>query len=297
MRNKLSSGCADLPKVSIGIPTYNRAEMLKRSVESALHQDYENIEVIVSDNASTDQTKEICRFYYEKFGSRIKYFRQSENLGPTANFSKVLEMASGELFMWLGDDDWLDTSYVRNCLAELRSNPTLSLVSGCPQYYRNGLPVFEGKRFDLPYESWWLRVAIYYAKVADNGIFYGLMRTEQIKQINMVNTMGGDWHVIASLSSMGKMKTIPEIFVHRELGGATISYHQIAHSLGLSKFQAFFPILSTAFSAWGYIVIKGTSYHSRSILKRLVLGSVVFGVILLKHALRYLIRTVKVIFK
>ena len=97
------------PKVSIGIPTFNRADLLRRSIESALGQDYPNIEVLVSDNASTDETPAIC----QGLGDRIKYFRQSINLGPLTNFSKVLEMASGEFFMWLGDDDWIDASYVR----------------------------------------------------------------------------------------------------------------------------------------------------------------------------------------
>ena len=140
---------ATTPKVSIGIPTYNRADLLRRSIESALGQDYPNIEVLISDNASTDNTPDICWFYLNTCGSRIKYVRQPVNLGATANFSKVLEMASGEFFMWLGDDDWIDTSYVRSCVQELLSDPTLALVSGSPQYYRSGVPVFDGRWFNL----------------------------------------------------------------------------------------------------------------------------------------------------
>jgi glycosyltransferase involved in cell wall biosynthesis len=275
------------PRVSIGIPTYNRAGLLKRSIESALNQDYPNIEVLISDNASTDETMDICRFYCDKLGSLVKYFRQSANCGATANFSKVLQMASGEFFMWLGDDDWLDISYVRFCVNDLLSDSSLTLVSGVPRYYRNDSPVFVGKQFNILNESWLLRVIIYYAKVADNGMFYGLMRTAQIQQINILNTMGGDWHVIAALSSMGKIKFITEIQVHRELGGATASYHQIVRSLGLSRMQAIFPMTSVAASAWVDIAIKGAAYHSRSALERLMLASMVFGVILLKRFLGF----------
>jgi glycosyltransferase involved in cell wall biosynthesis len=73
--------------VSIGIPTYNRAELLKRAIESALNQDYKNIEVIISDNASTDDTESICQFYCNQ-DARLKYVRHSQNRGPGANFSE-----------------------------------------------------------------------------------------------------------------------------------------------------------------------------------------------------------------
>src|ERR1035437_9224723 len=107
------------PLVTIGIPTYNRAEMLRRSIDSALSQDYLMIEVIVSDNASTDETQEVCKEFSKKDG-RVKYIKQSSNIGAVANFADVLERASGEYFMWLGDDDWIDASYVSHCVSILR---------------------------------------------------------------------------------------------------------------------------------------------------------------------------------
>jgi hypothetical protein len=212
-------------------------------------------------------------------------------LGATANFSKVLEMASGEFFMWLGDDDWIDASYVGSCLRELIADKSLALVSGSPQYYRNGLQAFESKRFNLLQKRWWLRVLLFYVKVSDNGMFYGLMHTKQIRQINLLNTMGGDWLIVAGLSSFGKIKTLPDIYIHRELGGATKSYSEITRSLGLSKKQAFiqgvFPLSSISASAWIDIVMKGAVYHNRPSLGRLTLGSTVFCLILLKRFLGY----------
>lgn len=278
---------ATTPKVSIGIPTYNRADLLRRSIESALGQDYPNIEVLISDNASTDNTPDICRSYVNTCGSRIKHVRQSVNLGATANFSKVLEMASGEFFMWLGDDDWIDSSYVKSCMRELLSDSALSLVSGSPRYYRSGVPAYDGRWFNLLQKQWWLRVLLYYIKVSDNGMFYGLMRTAQIRQINLSNTMGGDWLLIAGLSALGKLKTVPDTHAHRELGGATLSYRQIARSMGLSRMQAMFPMVSIAKAAWVDIVFKGAAYKSRSIWGKLVIGSFASGLILLKGLLGY----------
>jgi len=269
------------PLVSIGIPTYNRASLLKRSIKSALNQDYKNIEIIISDNASTDVTECVCRFYCDK-DDRLKYTRHSKNLGVKANFSEVLKNASGQFFMWLGDDDWIDAAYVSTCVQQLISDPTMALVSGAPQYYRKGQKVFNGKVFSLLYDTWWHRVIVYYAKVADNGMFYGVMQTAQIQQIEIPNTMGGDWLLLSNIVSMGKAKVIREISVNRELGGATESYRKIAYSLGLSKIQAIFPMLSIAVSAWMDIVTKGISFKSRPVLMRFLVAGVVFFVIMLR---------------
>lgn len=275
------------PLVSIGIPTYNRMELLKRSIKSALIQEYENIEVIVSDNASTDETRNVCLSFRDK-DVRLKYFRQQKNVGPNANFDAVLKEASGQYFMWLGDDDWIDASYVSSCVQQFASDPTMALVSGVPRYYRHGEWSHNGKIFSLLDDAWSYRVISYYAQVADNGMFYGLMRTVQIRQLEIPNTMGGDWLLIANIVSLGKARVITEISVHRELGGATASYQKIANSLGLSKIHALVPMLSIAVSAWLDIVIKGNAFKSRSVLDRLVVGIAVYFVIISKSALVYL---------
>lgn len=275
------------PLVSIGIPTYNRAELLKRSIESALGQNYTNVEVIVSDNASIDETETVCRSYGSQDG-RFNYIRQSSNLGPAANFAEVLKYASGKFFMWLGDDDWIDAAYISSCVQHLRSDPTFTLVGGTAKYFRMGQKAYDGKIFNLSYDAWWLRVIAYYAKVSDNGMFYGVMNTEKIRKLEVPNTMGGDWLFLANIVSMGKVRIIPEISVHRELGGATATYRKIANSLGLPNIQAIFPKFSIAISAGIDIVLKGQAHKSRSVLARLVVGGVVFFMIMLKSIVGHL---------
>lgn len=285
------------PLVSIGIPTYNRASLLKRSIESALNQDYKNIEILISDNASTDETESVCLFYSDK-DTRLKYYRQPKNRGPAENFTEVLERSSGLFFMWLGDDDWIDVAYVSSCVQQLIQDPTMSLISGAPEYYRNGQKVGDGKVFCLLQDAWWQRVIAYYVQVTDNGMFYGLMRKAQIRQVKMPSTMGGDWLMIANIVSMGKAKVISEISVHRELGGATASYQQIVRSLGLSKIHATFPMWSIAISAWLDIVSKGVAFKSKSLMARFAIGFVVFfEMIMLRPGTGYWYRALRLIKK
>ena len=276
----------NVPLVSIGIPTYNRSALLGRSIDTALQQDYWNIEAIVSDNASTDDTETICR-HYCKQDKRVKYIRNPENIGPTANFATAMNAASGEYFMWLGDDDWLDANYVSSCISGLNADSHTSLVSGAPRYYRNGKFAHTGKTFNLTHSSAWLRVIIYYAKVADNGMFYGLMRTSRIQHLEIKNSLGGDWLLIAALAFTGKIKVVPEVVVHRELGGATTSFRKITQALGISRLNSLFPMTSIAANVWSDIVMANSVYHSRPILERIVAGTIVVFVILATAVGRY----------
>jgi glycosyltransferase involved in cell wall biosynthesis len=104
------------PLVSVGIPTFNRPEGLRRTLRLICGQTYRNLEVLVSDNASPGmKTQEIAQ-EFATADQRIKYFRQPANIGPIANFRFVLEKASGEYFMWAADDDEWDAKFIETCL-------------------------------------------------------------------------------------------------------------------------------------------------------------------------------------
>ena len=265
--------------VSIGIPTYNRCTLLKRSIESVLNQTYRNIEIIISDNASTDQTMVICQDYFS-YDNRVKYFRQSTNLGPTNNFIEVLKMSHGEYFMWLGDDDWIDENYVSSCVKEMNLNPSISLVSGTVQYYLNEQKQTMGNIINLTQNSPWHRVIIYYTRVRDNGMFYGIMRKKQIEQVEIKEIMGGDWLIIASIVFMGKAKILNETSVHRELGGTSSSNKEIAEMLNLSFFHSAFSGLSIGINAFKDILYKNKVYKDQNIFIRIFYAVRVFYAIL-----------------
>ena len=102
------------PLITIAIPTYNRADSyLRGAIKSALDQTYPNIEVIVSDNCSTDQTEMIVKNFTD---ARVRYFRQARNIGPNKNFNFCVEQACGEYFLLLQDDDLIDPDFVQVCM-------------------------------------------------------------------------------------------------------------------------------------------------------------------------------------
>jgi len=117
-----------MKKVSIIIPTFNREKYIPQCIDSALAQDYPNIEVIVSDNASSDNTEEVVRKYSND--SRVRYFRNKENLGMTPNWRRAIyEHATGDWAIILGDDDYLlSASFISKAMALVEKEPVIVLV-------------------------------------------------------------------------------------------------------------------------------------------------------------------------
>jgi glycosyltransferase involved in cell wall biosynthesis len=192
--------------VSIGLPTYNRVELLGKAVDSVLAQTHRDVELIVSDNASTDGTEALCRERAAR-DDRLRYIRQPVNLGPTANFNAVLEAARGDYFMWLSDDDWLDANYVATCLGALTSRPGVTIAGGRCHHYDGG-----GRMLlvDVP-------TNLTHPDVADryNSIFYGLMPTPLVRPLGMRNVAAADWLIVAGMLVSGHAITLEDTRVHR----------------------------------------------------------------------------------
>jgi len=114
------------PLVSIGLPVYNGEKFLKESIESILDQSFENFELVILDNASTDRTPQICRTYVEQ-DDRIKYHRNKENIGHTANVNRVVRLAQGKYYRQHHDDDVLEPECLARCVEVLEEKPQVVL--------------------------------------------------------------------------------------------------------------------------------------------------------------------------
>lgn len=115
------------PKVSIGMPVFNCARTVTTAIEALLNQTYKNIEIIISDNASTDGTGIICEKYAAS-DQRVRYVLQTENIGPVANFKFVRSQSSGDYFMWAAGDDSHSKFFIERACEVLDENPDVGLV-------------------------------------------------------------------------------------------------------------------------------------------------------------------------
>lgn len=120
----------NLPLVSVIITSYNRAGMIDKAIESALSQSYSNLEVIVSDNCSTDNSDEVIRKYISD--KRLNYSRNVVNIGMIPNFRKATyELAKGEYITYISSDDYLiDNSFVTDAVKIVLKDPQIEIVHG-----------------------------------------------------------------------------------------------------------------------------------------------------------------------
>lgn len=114
-------------RVSIGVPVFNGARFLERALDSLLAQSYQDVEIVISDNASTDDTEAICRRAMAR-DPRVRYWRSPVNRGLVWNHRRVLAMATGEYFMFAPHDDWFAPEYVERCVMALQADPEISYV-------------------------------------------------------------------------------------------------------------------------------------------------------------------------
>ncbi len=122
------------PLVSIAIPAYNSGLYISRALQSCIQQTYKNIEIVVSDNASTDNTKEIVLDFARK-DKRVKYFRNETNIGSGFNFLKANEHATGFYSQALGSDDWLSSDYIEEALKTFKAHPdSAAVIANIPSF-------------------------------------------------------------------------------------------------------------------------------------------------------------------
>ncbi len=115
------------PRVSIGLPVYNGEAFLAEALDSLLAQTFTDFELIVSDNASTDATAEICRARAAR-DARVRYLRNETNVGAMRNFNSVFELARGAYFKWAAHDDVHEPTYLERCVEVLDRSPDVALV-------------------------------------------------------------------------------------------------------------------------------------------------------------------------
>lgn len=113
------------PRLTIVIPTVNRAYCVARTIESALAQDIDDIEIILSDNGSTDGTAEVIARYHDP---RLRKFRHNETMPPQAHGNFLLDNARGEFFLGLSDDDYIEPDFARRALDLYSRHPELSFI-------------------------------------------------------------------------------------------------------------------------------------------------------------------------
>jgi len=208
------------PKVSIGMPVYNGEKFITEALESILAQSFQDFELIISDNASTDRTQEICLEYVQK-DSRISYHRNEKNLGAAPNYNLLFHMAKGEYFKWAACDDKMAPDFLSKCVDVLDQNPDTILCAPNTRWideHGNYLRDFDYKKADADFKDLKKRFRnILLYNMSGNYIF-GLLRVSGLSKTLLHGSYASsDLVLLAELSLYGRFKVVSDyLFLRRE---------------------------------------------------------------------------------
>ena len=201
--------------ISIGLPVYNGAQYLEQTLESLLSQTWEDFELIISDNGSTDDTEKISLAYAQRDG-RIQYHRSPNNKGATWNFNHVFHLARGEYFKWAAHDDLVAPTCFMRCREVLEKHPAVILA-----YPRTAI-IDENSEFvnnfddqlnldyDRPSKRFQHYLSFYYHPRQCHPIF-GLIRSKTLAKTSLIGPyVASDRVLLGELALLGKFHEVPE---------------------------------------------------------------------------------------
>jgi glycosyltransferase involved in cell wall biosynthesis len=199
------------PRLSVGLPVYNGERYLAESLDALLGQTYEDFELIISDNASTDTTPDICR-RYAKQDSRIQYYRQPKNVGLAMNHNFVAEQASGELFKWASHDDLYARDLLERCVNALDEYPHVVLVHSFTAMIDGSGNLTEALKYPLasasPRAPERFRSLLFESGGDDDG---GVIRTDALRRTAMKDSYHhSDRTIITELALLGPFYQVPD---------------------------------------------------------------------------------------
>ena len=209
---------ASLPLVQIGMPVFNGSAFLDDALTLIQTQDYPKLEIFISDNGSTDSTREICEGRAAR-DPRITYIRHETNRGAAWNFNFVFSLCTADHFAWAACDDRWSGSFVRRCMEALRDNPSAALahaqvvrIDALGQPYQEAYRGFSAvgsdprERFRRVLMDWRWSFA-----------FYGVFQADYIRRTRgFRRSYGADHVLLAELSLLGELVEVPEpLYFHR----------------------------------------------------------------------------------
>jgi glycosyltransferase involved in cell wall biosynthesis len=201
------------------MPVFNGERYISSALDSILAQTYTDFELIICDNASTDSTEKICREYLKR-DERIKYFRNSRNIGASRNYTRVFKLSKGHYFRWANHDDLFAEESLARCIEILDHNNAVVLVYPKTKFINADGEIISEYKDNLNLQSSLAseRFVLYWQQVGMINVIYGLIRSAILKKTALMgNFIGADITFVAELTLYGKFYEIPEFLFFRRI--------------------------------------------------------------------------------
>lgn len=233
--------------ITVGITSHERLSTLKQAVNSVINQTYYNLEIFICDDSSSDVRIQDFLESLALTDKRVKFFKRDKKHGVTENLNLMVRSASGEYFLWLCDDDWIDHDYIETCLEFVEKNNDYSLVTGISKFYIENKFLYLADEISVEEENPKERFLSFHNQSlgSANSPNFGLIKVEHLLKTPLKNILGHDNVLVGNLSIYGKIKTLHSVSVHRRLGGMSETLSKMSkvcdYSL-LEKYLSFFAL-------------------------------------------------------
>lgn len=204
--------------VSVGMPVYNGERWITEAIDSVLAQTYSNLELLISDNASTDATERICREFAER-DSRVRYHRNPRNIGLNDNYTRVFELASGKYFKWASSNDICAPRLIEACVGPLETDRDVVLCYSKTRILGGGSELGDAYEDDLgsdapPCE----RMKHLLENIRLNNAINGVIRAEPLRRTGLIGDyFSSDVVLLAELALHGRIVQVPEELFFRRM--------------------------------------------------------------------------------
>lgn len=215
------------PKISVGMPAYNSEKWIAASVESILCQTFEDFELIISDNGSSDGTEEICRRYADQ-DPRVIFVRQPTNIGASANYSFVFEAAQAPFFKWASSNDLCEATFLERCLPVLEQSEDVTVCYPRTRLFTDDPENGEDYHYDLELleDSPCQRFESFLRGMGLNNVMNGVIRSEALAKTPLVRPyLSSDVVLMAELALHGKFIQVPEYLYLRRMDKESSTKH------------------------------------------------------------------------
>lgn len=265
-----------MTRVSVGLPVYNAERYLDQALSSLVSQTHEDLEIIISDNGSTDSTTEICRRFAAE-DPRIVFHRHDHNRGAGWNFNFVLDQASAPYFRWYAYDDWLDPRCIERCSAALDADPSLILV-----WPRTIVVDERGRQTnETPGDLYWdprtpsSRVDSLLGRHIDQSLLrlctpiYGLIRRDVLTRARPHGSYpSADSAMLVELAMLGPWRRVDDaaFYMRRHAASSTVDKRPDEIAAWFDPARTIPFVMPTTTLFWGYllaILTRGVSLRER----------------------------------
>ena len=290
-----------VPLVSVALPVYNGEEWLEQAISTLIKQSYKNIEIIIADDCSSDNTQKICEQYASTY-SHIKFIKNETNLGAQRNFKKILHLCSGKYVTYASQDDYWDENFISYLVEKLESNNSAVLAASAARCFYKNAEKYSAARFiykndekyrEYHYNGKWnpeklstygliysLMLPLNYGKWIKNHLFYhGVLRTDIMKYCFSIfpGVIEHDRHFLLLLALSGKWCYVDRVLYFRRVGVGGLHLKEMSNDpVYRRKKNIFHPIISLGQMFFGVIKHRDAKILTKLFCIPIIIAHVTF---------------------